>query len=83
MTLAPRVVCRDEELLVLDKPAGLPVQGGSGHEHHVVSWLDAQPFGVRTATYRPAPVHRLDRGTSGLLVAGLTPQSSRAERRLP
>lgn len=77
-TLAPRVVYRDEELLVLDKPAGLPVQAGSGHEHHVVSWLDAQPFGVRTATYRPAPVHRLDRGTSGLLVAGLTPQSSRA-----
>lgn len=77
-TLSPRIVHRDDALLILDKPAGLPVQPGSGHDHHVVGWLDAQPYGVRTATYRPAPVHRLDRGTSGLLVAGLTPQASRA-----
>lgn len=77
-TLTPRVVHRDEHLLVVDKPAGLAVQPGSGHEHHLVAWLDAQPFGARTATYRPAPVHRLDRGTSGLVVCGLTPQSSRA-----
>ncbi|MCK5943485.1 MAG: RluA family pseudouridine synthase [Planctomycetes bacterium] len=77
-TLRPRIVHRDDALLVVDKPAGLPVQPGSGHDFHLCGWLDAQPFGVRTATYRPAPVHRLDRGTSGLLVAGLTPQASRA-----
>jgi 23S rRNA pseudouridine955/2504/2580 synthase len=76
--LAPQIVHQDEALLILDKPAGLPVQPGSGHDHHVVGWLDGQGFGVRTATYRPAPVHRLDRGTSGLLVCGLTPQASRA-----
>ena len=77
-SLTPRVLHQDEDLLIVDKPAGLPVQPGSGHDHHVVGWLDRQEFGVRTATYRPAPVHRLDRGTSGLLVIGLTPQASRA-----
>ena len=77
-SLTPEVVHRDDHLLIVDKPAGLPVQPGSGHDYHLLSWLDGQPFGLRTATYRPAPVHRLDRGTSGLLVVGLTPQSSRA-----
>lgn len=77
-SLVPKVVHQDDDLLVVDKPAGLPVQPGSGHDHHLVGWLDQQPFGVRTATYRPAPVHRLDRGTSGLVVVGLTPQASRA-----
>lgn len=77
-SLTPRVVHRDEDVLVLDKPAGLPVQPGSGHDFHVVGWLDAQAFGVRTGTYRPAPVHRLDRGTSGLVACGLNPQASRA-----
>ncbi len=76
-SLLPGIVYKDEDLLIIDKPAGLPAQPGTGHEHHVLSWLDAQPFGIRTATYRPAPVHRLDRGTSGLLVIGLSPQASR------
>ncbi|HEB54350.1 MAG TPA: RluA family pseudouridine synthase [bacterium] len=76
--LLPRVVYRDDALLVVDKPAGLSVQPGTGHAHDLLDWLGAQPFGVRTATYRPAPVHRLDRGTSGLLVIGLTPAASRA-----
>ncbi len=76
--LQPKIVHRDDDLLVVEKPAGLAVQPGSGHDYHVLSWLDAQPFGTRTATYRPAPVHRLDRGTSGLLVIGLSPAGSRA-----
>lgn len=76
--LTPSIVHRDDDLLVVIKPAGLAVQPGSGHDHHVLSWLDAQPFGTRTATYRPAPVHRLDRGTSGLLVIGLSPIGSRS-----
>ncbi|MGK0353642.1 MAG: 23S rRNA pseudouridine955/2504/2580 synthase [Planctomycetota bacterium] len=76
--LTPTIVHRDDDLLVVIKPAGLAVQPGSGQDHHVLSWLDAQPFGTRTATYRPAPVHRLDRGTSGLLVIGLSPIGSRA-----
>lgn len=76
--VAPRIVFRDDDLLVVDKPAGLAAQPGSGQDHNLLSWLDAQPFGVRTATFRPAPAHRLDRGTSGLLVIGLSPQAARA-----
>ena len=75
--LKVRIVHRDDDLLVIDKPAGLAAQPGSGNDYNVLTWLDAQPFGTRTATYRPAPVHRLDRGTSGLLVIGLSPIGSR------
>ena len=76
--LAPRIVHQDDDLLVVDKPAGLAAQPGSGHEHNLVTWLDAQAFGVRTATFRPAPAHRLDRFTSGLMVIGLSPAAARA-----
>lgn len=76
--LQPVIVHRDDDLLIVAKPAGLAVQPGSGHDYHVLAWLDGQPFGTRTATYRPAPVHRLDRGTSGLLVIGLSPIGSRS-----
>lgn len=75
---APRIVHQDDDLLVVDKPAGLAAQPGSGNEHNLLTWLDAQPFGVRTATFRPAPAHRLDRGTSGLLAIGLSPVAARA-----
>jgi 23S rRNA pseudouridine955/2504/2580 synthase len=59
-----RVVFEDEALLVIDKPAGLAVHGGSGVSFGVIEQLRRQ---------RPdAPflelVHRLDRETSGLLI---------------
>lgn len=76
--LAPRVVGMDDDLLVLDKPAGLAVHGGTGIADSVVAWLDRSGLGVRTATWRPAPAHRLDRGTAGLLLVGLTPSAQRA-----
>lgn len=62
--LASRVVYEDDGLLVLDKPAGLAVHGGSG-----VAWGVIEALRV----LRPeAPflelVHRLDRDTSGLLM---------------
>lgn len=74
----PRIVKQDEHLLVLDKPPGLSVHGGTGQQHSVVDWLKAQRFGVRTTTFAPAPAHRLDRGTSGLLLVGLTPDALRS-----
>jgi 23S rRNA pseudouridine955/2504/2580 synthase len=52
-------------VLVLDKPHGLPVQGGPGIARSVDSLLDGLRFG---AEERPRLVHRLDRDTSGLLV---------------
>ena len=75
--LRPEIVHRDDDLLVVVKPAGLAVQPGSGQPSSLCSWLDAQPFGVRTATFRPAPAHRLDRGTGGLVAIGLSPAGAR------
>ena len=73
----PRIVHRDEHVLVVAKPAGLAVHGGSGQKASRVDWLAAQPFGIRTGTFKPAAAHRLDRGTSGLLAIGLTPAGLR------
>lgn len=63
--LQARVLFRDEHLLVLDKPQGLPVQGGPGITKHLDGALEALRFG---AEERPRLVHRLDRDTSGVLV---------------
>ncbi len=59
------VLYRDEQILVLDKPAGLPTQGGPGITRHLDGQLDALRFGHEE---RPRLVHRLDRETSGVLV---------------
>lgn len=74
---SPRIVHQDADLLVVDKPGGLAVQPGTGNDDSLVGWLDRQSFGVRTATFRPAPAHRLDRGTSGLVLVGLSPAAAR------
>jgi len=75
--LEPRIVHQDEDLLVVDKPAGLAVMPGSGQDHHLTGWLRSSGLGLRTATFAPAPAHRLDRGTSGLVAIGLSPQGLR------
>ena len=64
------VVYRDEHVLALNKPHGLPVQGGPGIKLHVDGMLDALRFGAED---RPRLVHRLDRDTSGLLLLARTP----------
>jgi 23S rRNA pseudouridine955/2504/2580 synthase len=55
----------DDDLLVLNKPAGLAVQGGTKTTHHIDRLLAALGDGPET---RPRLVHRLDRDTSGVLV---------------
>ncbi|MBU6419219.1 MAG: RluA family pseudouridine synthase [Proteobacteria bacterium] len=70
------VLYSDSSVIVLNKPAGLPVQGGSGITVHVDGMLDALQDG---AEERPKLVHRLDRDTSGLLVIA---RSSRVARTL-
>lgn len=59
------VLHRDDDVLVIDKPAGLAVQGGTGTNRHVDGMLDALTF---DAEERPRLVHRLDKDTSGILV---------------
>ncbi len=76
--LQPRVVWKDDHILVVGKPAGLAMHPGTKQEHTLVGWLATQRVGVRTATFAPAPAHRIDRGTSGLVVIGLTPDALRS-----
>jgi 23S rRNA pseudouridine955/2504/2580 synthase len=68
--LRRRVLYRDEALIVLDKPFGLPVQGGPGIARHLDALLEALRF---DAEERPRLVHRLDRDTSGVLLLARTP----------
>ena len=55
----------DEAVIALDKPAGLPVQGGKGAARHLDGMLEALRF---DAPERPRLVHRLDKDTSGVLL---------------
>ena len=64
------VIYRDDHVLVLNKPHGMPVQGGPGITHHLDGMLDALRFG---SPERPRLVHRLDRDTSGVLLLAPTP----------
>ena len=59
------VLHKDDDIIVIDKPAGLAVQGGTNTERHLDALLDALRF---EAKERPRLVHRLDRDTSGVLV---------------
>jgi 23S rRNA pseudouridine1911/1915/1917 synthase len=80
------VVYEDQELIVVDKPAGLVVHPGSGHRTgtlvnglvHRYPDLRTLPGQLGTDVDRPGIVHRLDRGTSGLMVVARTPGSYRS-----
>ncbi|HLI22761.1 MAG TPA: RluA family pseudouridine synthase [Stellaceae bacterium] len=74
--LQQRVLYRDDEIIVIDKPEGLAVQGGTGTSRHLDGLLDALRF---DAPERPRLVHRLDKDTSGVLVLA---RGARAASRL-
>ncbi len=59
----------DAHVMVLNKPAGLAVQGGSGLKRHLDGMLDA--FTDRKGN-KPRLVHRLDRETSGIILVART-----------
>ncbi len=59
------VIYRDDDLIALNKPPGLPVQGGSRVARHLDGLLGALRF---DAAESPRLVHRLDRDTSGVLL---------------
>jgi 23S rRNA pseudouridine955/2504/2580 synthase len=66
--LRAHILFEDHALMVLDKPAGLAVQGGTKTHRHIDGMLHALAIGGE----RPRLVHRLDRDTSGLLVVAKT-----------
>ncbi|WP_316015398.1 RluA family pseudouridine synthase [Roseobacter sp. HKCCA0434] len=69
------VMWKDDHLIVLNKPAGLAVQGGSGQVRHVDGLSEAIRF---DADAPPRLVHRLDRDTSGVLVMARTGRAAAA-----
>ncbi|MGH7643530.1 MAG: RluA family pseudouridine synthase [Candidatus Dormibacteria bacterium] len=76
-----RRVYEDELLVVVDKPAGMVVHPGPGHQggtlaQQIKSW--GGPWSTAGGGDRPGIVHRLDRGTSGLLVLARSDQAHRA-----
>ncbi len=67
LDIEARLLYRDGLMLVVDKPAGLPVHGGPGGGDNLERHFDALRFGLPKA---PGLAHRLDRDTSGCLVLG-------------
>ncbi len=72
------VVYEDDDVIALNKPAGIAVQGGSKTTRHIDRYLDGlRPEGDDSAE-RPRLVHRLDKDTSGLLLIAKTRKSAAA-----
>jgi 23S rRNA pseudouridine955/2504/2580 synthase len=67
--LRARVLYRDDDMIAIDKPAGLAVQGGTRTSRHLDAMLDALRF---DGAERPRLVHRLDKDTSGVLLLART-----------
>jgi 23S rRNA pseudouridine955/2504/2580 synthase len=59
------ILYEDDDVLVLNKPFGLAVQGGTGTRHHIDGMLAGM---VDRFGDRPRLVHRLDRDTTGVLL---------------
>lgn len=84
-TIPLDIIFEDDDLIVLDKPAGLVVHPAHGHQRGtLVNALLARypdlaaldPAGP-DSTGRPGLVHRLDRDTSGLMIVARTPTALR------
>jgi 23S rRNA pseudouridine1911/1915/1917 synthase len=75
------VVYEDEHLIVIDKPAGLVVHPAAGHStdtlvNALIAHCGASLSGINGVA-RPGIVHRLDKDTSGLIVAAKTDAAHR------
>lgn len=63
--IASLVIYKDKDIIVINKPSGLAVQGGTNTTRHVDGMLEALKF---EANEKPKLVHRIDKNTSGILV---------------
>lgn len=66
------IVFEDAEIMALNKPFGLAVQGGSKMTHH----LDGMLASLEKDGERPRLVHRLDKDTGGLMLVAKTRQAA-------
>ncbi len=67
--LAQHILLMRPDVMVLNKPPGVPVEGGRAHKPSLEAWLPALRLGKR---HLPHPAHRLDQDTAGCLVLGRT-----------
>ncbi len=72
--LKASILYRDNDLIAINKPAGLAVQGGTGQHRHLDSMFSALRNGD---SHPPRLVHRLDKDTSGVLLAARTDLAAR------
>jgi len=63
------IICEDDQVIVFDKPSGLAVQGGGGVGRSLDGLLAAF---AKSNGKRPRLVHRLDQGTSGIVITART-----------
>lgn len=75
LDLESRLLYRDSDILILNKPPGFAVHEAPGAGMTLEPDLDSLRFGLK---WRPALAHRLDRDTGGCLVLGRHPQAVRA-----
>ncbi|WP_296420201.1 RluA family pseudouridine synthase [Pseudooctadecabacter sp.] len=69
------VIYKDDHVIALNKPSGLPTQGGSKQTRHVDGLAEALKFGFDE---KPRLVHRLDKDTSGVLLLARTRLAAKA-----
>ncbi|MDJ0731698.1 MAG: RluA family pseudouridine synthase [Crocosphaera sp.] len=62
------LIYEDDHLLIINKPSGLPVLPGGGFLQHTLLWQLKKQYPHDP----PVPIHRLGRGTSGLMLMGKT-----------
>jgi 23S rRNA pseudouridine1911/1915/1917 synthase len=79
-----RVVYEDDDILIVDKPAGLVTHPGPGHQtgtlvNALLGRASGAEYGGIAGVARPGIVHRLDRDTSGLLMVA---KNDRAQQHL-
>ena len=70
------LILETEDLLFLNKPRGVLTHGPGGLDEAVQAYL--APGSSKSLSFVPAPLHRLDRNTTGLLVASKTLRGARA-----
>lgn len=69
------VIYKDDQVIAINKPPGLPTQGGSKQTRHVDGLAEALRFDLDE---KPRLVHRLDKDTSGVLLLARTRQAASA-----
>jgi 23S rRNA pseudouridine955/2504/2580 synthase len=67
------VIHEDDDVIVLNKPAGIAVQGGTGQTKHLDKLID---IFTTDENGRPKLCHRLDKDTSGVLIFGRNPNAT-------